>query len=95
MTAYLISEIDVTDPKAYEPYKTAASAAIARHGGKYIVRGGKTLSLEGAPPKRMIVLEFPDIEAAKRFHESVEYQAAIPLRKKASANSRLFVVEGQ
>ncbi|HXM85348.1 MAG TPA: DUF1330 domain-containing protein [Stellaceae bacterium] len=95
MTAYLISEIDVTDPKAYEPYKTAASAAIARHGGKYIVRGGKTLSLEGAPPKRMIVLEFPDIEAAKRFHESAEYQAAIPLRKKASAGSRLYIVEGQ
>jgi uncharacterized protein (DUF1330 family) len=95
MTAYLIAEIDVTDLKAYEPYKTAASAAIARHGGKYIARGGKTLSLEGAPPKRLVVLEFPDLEAAKRFHESAEYQAAISLRKKASAGSRLFIVEGQ
>jgi uncharacterized protein (DUF1330 family) len=95
MTAYLIAEIDVTDPKAYEPYKTAASAAIARYGGKYIARGGKTLALEGAPPKRIIVLEFPDLETAKRFHESAEYQSAISLRKKASAGSRLFIVEGQ
>jgi uncharacterized protein (DUF1330 family) len=95
MTAYLIAEIDVTDLKAYEPYKTAASAAITRHGGKYVARGGKTLSLEGAPPKRVVVLEFPDLEAAKRFHESAEYQAAISLRKKASAGSRLYIVEGK
>ena len=48
MVAYLIAEIDVTDAAAYEPYKKAASESIARHGGKYIARGGKTVSLEGA-----------------------------------------------
>ena len=95
MVAYLISEIDVTDAAAYEPYKKAASESIAKHGGKYVVRGGKTLALEGAAPKRIIVLEFPTLEAAKRFHESPDYQASIPLRKKAAASSRLYIVEGQ
>jgi uncharacterized protein (DUF1330 family) len=95
MVAYLISEIDVTDAAAYEPYKKAAGESIAKHGGKYVVRGGKTLSLEGAAPKRIIVLEFPSMEAAQAFHESPDYQAAIPLRKKASASSRLFIVEGR
>jgi len=95
MVAYLISEIDVTDSTAYEPYKKAASESIAKHGGKYVVRGGKSIALEGAAPKRIIVLEFPSMEAAQAFHQSPDYQAAIPLRKKAAANSRLFIVEGQ
>lgn len=94
MTAYVIVEIDVTDPAAYEPYKKAASESIARHGGKYIVRGGKTVSLEGAPPKRVVILEFPSLDAAKRFYDSADYQAAIQLRKKATASSRFFIVEG-
>jgi uncharacterized protein (DUF1330 family) len=94
MVAYLIAEIDVTDAVAYEPYKKAASESIARHGGKYIARGGKTVSLEGAAPKRLVILEFPSLDAAKRFHESADYQAAIALRKKASASSRLYIVEG-
>ena len=93
MTAYFIAEIDVNDPAAYEPYKKAASEAIARHGGKYIVRGGKSMSLEGAAPKRLVVLEFPSLDAAKRFYESADYQAAIKLRKKAAASSRIFLVE--
>ncbi len=93
MTAYLVAEIDVTDAAAYEPYKKAASESIARHGGKYIARGGKTLSLEGAPPKRVVVLEFPSLDAAKRFYESADYQAAIALRKKAAASGRLYIVE--
>jgi uncharacterized protein (DUF1330 family) len=95
MTAYLVAEIDVTDLAAYEPYKKAASESIARHGGKFVARGGKTLSLEGAAPKRLVVIEFPSLDAAKRFHESSDYQAAIALRKKASVSSRLYVVEGQ
>ncbi len=94
MTAYLIAEIDVTDAAAYEPYKKAASEAIARHGGKYIARGGKTVSLEGAAPKRLVILEFPSLDAAKRFYELADYQAATALRKKASASSRLYIVEG-
>jgi len=94
LTAYVIVEIDVTDPAAYEPYKKAASESIARHGGKYIVRGGKTVSLEGAPPKRVVILEFPSLDAAKRFYDSADYQAAIQLRKKATASSRFFIVEG-
>ena len=76
------------------PYKKAASESIARHGGKYIVRGGKTVSLEGAPPKRVVILEFPSLDAAKRFYDSADYQAAIQLRKKATASSRFFIVEG-
>jgi len=72
MVAYLIAEIDVTDAVAYEPYKKAASESIARHGGKYIARGGKTVSLEGAPPKCLVILEFPSLDAAKRFQGGTE-----------------------
>jgi len=95
MPAYLISEIDVSDPVAYEPYKQAAAAAISAHQGRYVARGGRTVSLEGAAPKRIIVLQFDSVEAAEKFYHSPEYQKTTPLRKKASASSRLYIVEGQ
>jgi uncharacterized protein (DUF1330 family) len=66
MTAYMIAEMDVTGPDAYEAYKAAAADVIARHGGRYIVRGGETLVLEGAPPKRVVVVECESVEAVSR-----------------------------
>ena len=94
MPAYFIAEVDVTDADAYEPYKPLAAASIAAHGGIYRVRGGATESFEGAPVAgRVVVLEFPDLEAARRWYRSAEYQEALPLRQ-AAATSRAFMVEG-
>ncbi len=67
---------------------------IAAHGGRFLVRGGAVEAREGAPPAgRVVVIEFPDMEAARRFYDSPGYQAILPLRQAAS-QGRLFLVEG-
>ena len=71
MNAYVIADIDITDPAAYEDYRKQVPAVIARYGGKYIVRGGKVEPLEGGwSPKRIAVLEFPSMEQALIFYRS-------------------------
>lgn len=91
MTAYMIAEMDVTDAASYEAYKAEAAAVMARFGGRYIVRGGAATVLEGAPPKRVVVVEFDSIEDARRWYDSAEYQKARSLRADA-AISRMFVM---
>ena len=94
MPAYVIGEVEVLDPGAYEPYKPLAAASITAHGGRYLVRGGATESLEGAPVTgRVVVLEFADLDAARAWYRSAEYQEALPLRQAAS-KGRLFLVDG-
>ena len=94
MAGYLIVEVEVTDPKAYEDYRPLAGASIARHGGKFLVRGGKTETLEGGwAPKRIVVVEFPSVEAAKKFYNSEDYQEALKLRLAAS-RSKAILIEG-
>ena len=94
MPAYLIVETDITDPEQYEQYKAASPGAIAAGGGRFVVRGGETAVLEGDwNPKRLVVVEFPDLEAAKRFYDSPEYQAAKALREGA-AQLNMVAVEG-
>mgnify|MGYP000868861347 CR=1 FL=1 len=92
--AYIVATIDVADPVAYEEYRRVAPGLIAAHGGRYLVRGGAVDVLEGdAVPGRVVILEFPDQEAARRFWDSPEYRAAAGLRH-ASSTSSLFLVEG-
>ncbi|HVM58420.1 MAG TPA: DUF1330 domain-containing protein [Gaiellaceae bacterium] len=94
MPAYLIVETEITDPDRYEQYKAAAPAAIEAFGGRYVVRGGETAVLEGDwQPKRVVLVEFPDLEAAKRFYDSPEYQAAKKLREGA-ATLNMVAVQG-
>ncbi|MDF1586198.1 DUF1330 domain-containing protein [Marinimicrococcus flavescens] len=94
MPAYIIAEIEVTDPGTYAGYRARTPEAIARHGGRFLVRGGTVLPVEGAPPAgRVVVIEFADMEAARRFYGSPDYQAILPLRQAAS-RGRLFIVEG-
>ena len=94
MAAYVIAEIEVTDPQAYEAYRARTPGVIAQYGGRFIVRGGAAEALEGeGRPGRLVVVEFADMAAARRFYESPEYQAIIPLRQKAS-KGRLILVEG-
>jgi uncharacterized protein (DUF1330 family) len=94
MPAYLIVETKITDPDRYEHYKAAAPAALAAYGGRYVARGGETAVLEGEwDPVRLVVLEFPDLESAKRFYDSPEYGEARKLREGA-AELNMVVVEG-
>jgi uncharacterized protein (DUF1330 family) len=94
MPAYLIVETDVHDPDRYERYKEASPAAVAAGGGRFIARGGELAVLEGDwNPKRIVLLEFENLEAAKRFYESPEYQSAKALREGA-ANLNMVAVEG-
>jgi uncharacterized protein (DUF1330 family) len=94
MTAYVIADIQVTDPTAYDQYRPLAAASIARLGGRFVVRGGKVDLLEGGPePERIVVIEFPDVDTARRWYRSEEYQAALKIRQSAS-RGRVFLVEG-
>ena len=94
MPAYILAEIEVTDPALYEEYKALAPPAIARYGGRYLARGGGTVTLEGSwQPKRVVILEFPTLEAARTFHDSPEYRAAREKRKGA-ANMNMIAVAG-
>jgi uncharacterized protein (DUF1330 family) len=94
MTAYVIADIDVHDQDAYREYAALVPATIEPHGGRFLVRGGVHETLEGDwQPRRMVVLEFPSADAAKRWHNSPEYAAAMAMRQRASAGS-LVLVEG-
>jgi uncharacterized protein (DUF1330 family) len=94
MPAYLVAEIEVTDPETYAQYRARVPEAIAVHGGRYLVRGGTVEAKEGAPPAgRVVIVEFPDMAAARGFYDSPEYRAILPLRLAAS-RGRLYLVEG-
>ncbi len=93
MAGYVIGEIEITDPTKFELYRARVHATIERHGGRYLVRGGKAEGIEGAPPQRMVLLEFPTFEAARTWYFSPDYQEIIGLRF-AGSNGRLMLVEG-
>ena len=91
---YVIAEITVTDSEVYKSYAAAVGPLVARFGGKYVVRGGQIIAVEGYPPiGRFVVIEFDSLAAARSFEDSPEYQAIAPLRRK-STRSRVFLVEG-
>ncbi|MFZ2207900.1 MAG: DUF1330 domain-containing protein [Porticoccaceae bacterium] len=94
MPAYVIVDIEITDPEQYEYYKTLAPATVAAYGGRYVARGGATLSLEGDwQSKRLVILEFDSLERAQAWHDSPAYRAARTLRQSAT-RSRMIAVEG-
>ena len=85
MPAYVIVEVEVTDPERYREYMAASPGAVAAGGGRFVARGGETVTLEGDwDPARIVVLEFPDLETAKRWYDSEEYRAARQLREGAA-----------
>lgn len=94
MPAYVIVDIDVSDPVGYEEYKQKCAPTVAHFGGRYIARGGKAETLEGDwAPKRMVLLEFPSVERAKEWWSSSEYAPAAAIRRRTAA-ARMIVVEG-
>ena len=94
MAAYVIGEIEVTDPAAYEDYRKQVLAVVTQYGGRFLVRGGKVEPLEGGwSPKRVVTVEFPSMEQARKWYQSAEYGPLIALRQKAS-RGKMILVEG-
>ncbi len=94
MPAYMIVEVETTDEALMTEYRKHTPGLVAKFGGKFIVRGGKTRTLEGDwTPPRVVVLEFPTYEAAERFYESPEYKPVLEMRLKAG-NCKAIIVEG-
>lgn len=94
MAAYVIIETDITDAEQYERYKAASPAAVEAGGGRFLVRGGEMDVLEGDwQPSRLVVLEFADLAAARRWYDSETYRQAKSLRDGA-ARLRLVAVQG-
>ena len=90
---YWVGRVDVHDPDTYKNYVAANGAAFAKFGGRFLVRGGKYETVNGASRSRNVVIEFPSYEAALECFHSPEYQAA--LRAQAgSAEVDLIVIEG-
>lgn len=87
MAAYLVVDIEISNPAQFEEYRKLAPAAIAKYGGRYIIRGGAYEVLEGEwKPQRLTIVEFDSMEKAKAFYASPEYGAA----KKARAGAAKF-----
>jgi uncharacterized protein (DUF1330 family) len=95
MPAYVIASVtEAHDDEALAEYRRRNTAAVEAHGGRFVVRGGAMEVLEGDwEPLRLVVMEFDDMDAARAWYESEEYQAAIPIRQGASTTG-IVVVEG-
>ncbi len=94
MAAYVIVEINITDPVGYEEYRKLGPPTVAAYGGKFVARGGKIEVLEGEwNPKRLVMLEFKSAERAKQWWSSQEYSIPKQIRQKTSATN-MIVVEG-
>ena len=93
-SAYILANVDVKDPAAYEEYKRLSTIAMKAHGAEVCVRGGATEVLEGDwTPNRVVLLKFPSVEQAKAFNNSPEYAAARASRQGA-AIMRMVLIEG-
>jgi uncharacterized protein (DUF1330 family) len=92
MPAYVLVDVDVTDPTRYDEYRPMAAASVEQHGGRYLARGGETEVFEGdRVPNRLVVLEFPDADTARRWYHSDEYGAARATREGAATGSFILV----
>lgn len=94
MAAYVIAEVNVTDPQLYDQYRKLVPATVEKYGGRFAVRGGAVETKEGGwSPSRLVVLEFPTMEQARKWYHSPEYAPALAIRLKA-ANAKVILAEG-
>ena len=94
MPAYVIVDLTVTDPPAMEEYRKQVPATLTPYGGRFLVRGGTHHTVEGDwKPNRLVILEFPTMDHAKRWYDSEEYREPKAIRLKAS-KANLIIVEG-
>ena len=94
MPTYIVGDIHITDPAVYEAHVPRALATIARFGGRIVAGGGRLDLLEGEPmPERMFIIEFPNVNVARRWYQSDDYQEALKVRLSAS-HGRVLLIEG-
>lgn len=95
MPAYLIVDTDIHDADAYEAYKTRAKPLAERHGGVYRARGGALEAPEDDlwSPKRLVVIEFPSMAAARAFIDDPDY-APVKAMRRAAARCTMALIEG-
>jgi uncharacterized protein (DUF1330 family) len=92
MPAYVIGEADIVNPNAMKEYGRMVMAAVDKYGGKYLARGARPQVLEGGPAHNVLIIEFENADAARRWYASPEYQAAKAVRQ-GNSNLRLILVE--
>lgn len=94
MPAYLISDVTIKNTEAFQTYRARAAVSIAQYGGHYLVRGGRSKSLEGNwTPDIIIIVEFPDFERAQAWYQSSEYAFALEVRDEALSRN-LILIDG-
>ena len=94
MNAYVIGEIEVTDPAVYDDYRKQVLATITKYGGRFLTRGGDPKPIEGEKEaKRIVILEFDSPEQAAAWYNSPEYQAILPIRM-ANSTARAHILTG-
>lgn len=94
MAAYVIADVTVTDPAIMEEYRKLVPATLAAYGGRFIVRGGAHQTVEGDwKPNRLVILEFPTLEQAKRWYDSEEYREPKAMRLRAG-RTNLVMIDG-
>jgi len=92
MPAYVIADIEITDPVGYEEYRRRVPATIAQYGGRYLARGGRAETLEGGwQPRRLVVIEFPTMSQARAWYESDEYREPRAIRHRCSEGQAVLV----
>jgi uncharacterized protein (DUF1330 family) len=92
MPAYVIGEVEITNPQAMKAYGPLIAVAVDKFGGKYLARGAKPDVLEGGPAHNILIIEFESVEVARQWYASPEYAAAKAVRQGAS-NLRLVLVD--
>lgn len=94
MATYVMANVEVLDAAGFAPYREAVPATIAKYGGRYLARGGSTAVIEGSTtPKRVVLLEFPDLQSARAWLDSPEYRPLIEIRQR-TAKTDLWIIEG-
>jgi uncharacterized protein (DUF1330 family) len=94
MPAFVVVDVDIKDPERYEEYKRLTPGSLVPFGGRFVVRGGKSETLEGTwAPRRLVILEFPTVERAREWWSSDVYRPAKALRQ-SSSHTEMILVEG-
>ena len=94
MAAYVLAEIEITNPEGYKEYTAVVPATIAQYGGRFLVRGGANQVLEGEwPQRRRVIIEFPSMQQAKKWWDSPEYAKPMAMRR-ANSEGRLLLLDG-
>ena len=96
MPAFVISEVKFLDRALIDRYRPLAAASIEQYGGRYVVRGGPVVCVEGErdPERSIVIVEFPDMARAKQWYASPEYAEALKVRRAGALDRTLVFVEG-